>query len=63
MIVCVCKRVNSSQIKEAVRNGAADVLDVSQKLGLGTGCGCCVEFAEQMIDDERRTLAYEVEVA
>jgi len=63
MIVCVCKRVNSAQIREAVRSGASDVLDVSQKLGLGTGCGRCVEFAERMIDEECASLAYEVEIA
>ena len=63
MIVCVCKRVNSAQIREAVQNGATDVLDVSEQLGLGTGCGRCVEFAERMITEEARTLAYEVSVA
>ena len=63
MIVCVCNRVNSAQIREAVKDGATDVYDVSEKLGLGTSCGRCVEFAEKMISDEARALGYEVTVA
>lgn len=63
MIVCVCKRVNSAQIREAVRNGCTDVEGVSESLGLGTCCGRCVEFAERMISEEARSLGYEVSVA
>ncbi|XOV90313.1 MAG: bacterioferritin-associated ferredoxin [Pseudomonadota bacterium] len=63
MIVCVCKRVNSSQIRDAVEKGAVDVSAVSRKLGLGTGCGRCVEFAERMIDEEKRALGYAVDLA
>ena len=68
MIVCVCKRVNSAQVRNAVRDGANCVEELSLSLGLGTGCGRCVEFAEQLIDEECRSVAYavnayEVEVA
>ncbi len=63
MIVCVCKRINSAQIREAVEKGASDLAAVSQKLGVGTGCGRCVEYAERMIDTEKRSLGYAVKVA
>ena len=56
MIICVCKRVNSAQIEAAMDEGVTDVGELSQRLGLGTGCGRCVEFAQQMIQRDRRDL-------
>ena len=53
MIICVCKRVNSSQVKQALEQGVTDVAELSEQLGLGTGCGRCVEFTKQMILKEK----------
>ena len=39
MIICVCKRVNTAQVKEALNEGITDVEGLSDRLGLGTGCG------------------------
>lgn len=63
MIVCICKRVNSAEIRAAVQRGAADVTEVSRELGLGTGCGRCVEFAERMIQQELQLIPGVTEVA
>ncbi len=52
MIVCVCKRINSAQIKEAVDRGITDVGELAEQLGLGTGCGRCVEFTRQMVREQ-----------
>lgn len=56
MIICVCKRVNSAQVEAAMDRGVTDVDELSRQLGLGTGCGRCVEFAQQMIQRERNEL-------
>lgn len=56
MIICVCKRINSAQIKQALSEGVTDVGELSEQLGLGTGCGRCVEFAKQMIQRESSSL-------
>ncbi len=56
MIICVCKRVNSAQVKQAMSEGVTDVGELSEQLGLGTGCGRCVEFAKQMIQREEASL-------
>lgn len=56
MIICVCKRINSAQIEAALEQGITEVDELTQQLGLGTGCGRCVEFAHQMIQRERTGL-------
>ena len=53
MIICVCKRINSAQIQQALDEGVSDVSELSEQLGLGTGCGRCVEFTKQMILREK----------
>ena len=62
MIVCICKSINSAQVRDAVQRGATDVFEVSQELGLGTGCGRCVEFAERMINTELMLMESAMEV-
>ncbi len=56
MIICVCKRVNSAQVKQALNEGVTDVGELGEQLGLGTGCGRCVEFTKQMILQEQQNL-------
>lgn len=52
MYVCLCRSVTDAQIREAVNDGAVDVTHLADRCGLGTGCGCCREAAQQMIDDQ-----------
>jgi bacterioferritin-associated ferredoxin len=56
MIICVCKRVNSAQIQKAMDDGVTEVSELSERLGLGTGCGRCVEFTKQMLLTQRSDL-------
>lgn len=63
MIVCICKRVNAAQIRDAMARGVVDLPGVSRELGLGTGCGRCIEFAERMITQELRLDSRDSEVA
>jgi bacterioferritin-associated ferredoxin len=56
MIICVCKRINSAQIKQALNDGVTEVGELTEQLGLGTGCGRCVEFTKQMIQRETPSL-------
>ena len=49
MIICFCKRVNSAQVKEALDDGVTQISELSERLGLGTGCGRCVEFTKNML--------------
>ena len=50
MIVCVCKNINSRQLKERLQRGMS-IEDISLEMGLGTGCGRCLEYAYSLIEE------------
>ena len=50
MYVCLCKAITDSEIREAAETGVADVEHLTEKLGVGGGCGTCLETAEAIID-------------
>lgn len=50
MYVCICAGVNDRQIKEAVHEGACSLDQLAACLGVGTGCGCCREVAQEILD-------------
>ena len=56
MIICVCKNVNSRQLKECLSQGMT-LDDISKEMGLGTGCGNCLEYAVHMIERESGLIA------
>ncbi|MGI9322670.1 MAG: (2Fe-2S)-binding protein [Pseudomonadales bacterium] len=58
MIVCVCKNVNSRQVRECLGRGMS-VEDMVQEMGLGTGCGCCIEYACHVAESESAVAAKE----
>lgn len=51
MIVCLCKNVNSRQLQECLQKGMS-LDDISQEMGLGTGCGSCLEYACRLVEKE-----------
>lgn len=55
MYICLCKAVTDSEIREAVEDGAVHVDHLADRCGLGTGCGCCQETAQQLIDEHLAT--------
>ncbi|MCS7101612.1 MAG: (2Fe-2S)-binding protein [Burkholderiaceae bacterium] len=50
MYVCICAAVTESQIREAACAGARTLTDLQAALGVATGCGCCREFAQQLLE-------------
>ena len=58
MIICVCKNVNSRQLKECLQRGMS-LDDISEEMGLGTGCGRCLEYAFTMVEKEAQLIARE----
>lgn len=51
MIVCVCKRVSDSRIREAVAAGASSFEDIQNQLGVSTCCGRCEPFARDLVKE------------
>jgi bacterioferritin-associated ferredoxin len=51
MYICICNAVTDRQIRAAVAAGAASLDDVTMQLGVGAGCGCCRDAAQELIRD------------
>ncbi len=51
MYVCVCKGVTDGQIRQAVREGASTMRELSARLGVATGCGRCASHARIVLDE------------
>lgn len=53
MLVCVCNSITDSQIRAAVRAGAADRRDIARACGYaGQGCGSCLRAIDALIVEE-----------
>jgi len=50
MFVCLCRAVTDHEILEAVDNGISDVGELAEACGVATGCGSCLESAQELID-------------
>jgi bacterioferritin-associated ferredoxin len=53
MIVCVCNRITEQEVREAARAGAACPYSAYGRLGQEPHCGCCLDYAQEIIDEER----------
>ncbi len=53
MIVCVCNRITEKEVREAARAGASTPEAAYARLGCEVQCGCCLDYAQEIIDEER----------
>lgn len=49
MYVCLCHGITERNIREAAGSGARSLPDLAARTGCGTGCGCCRELAEEIL--------------
>ena len=49
MYVCLCKAVTDQEILDAVDAGADSAEELSDRLGVGTGCGLCRELTVELL--------------
>ena len=52
MIVCSCNRITEQDVRAAARWNAS-VEGAYASLGCEPQCGCCLDYAQQVIDEER----------
>lgn len=52
MIVCSCNRITEREIREAARAGAPTPERAYATLGCEPQCCCCLDYAQELIDDE-----------
>ena len=53
MIVCVCNRITEKEVREAARSGASTPEKAYAAVDCDVQCGCCLDYAQEVIDDER----------
>lgn len=56
MIVCLCNRITESEVRQAARAAAPNPLKAYAFHGCEPQCGCCLDFAQDIINDERAEL-------
>jgi bacterioferritin-associated ferredoxin len=57
MIVCVCNAIREDELRAAARQGATEPLGAYAALGCEPQCGCCLDYAQEVIDDEHAVAA------
>ena len=53
MIVCVCNAIREDELRAVAREGATEPLGAYEMLDCEPLCGCCLDCALEVIDDER----------
>ena len=53
MILCVCNAITEAEVRDAARAGAASPSEAYARLGCEPHCGCCLDYAQDLIDQER----------
>jgi len=49
MYVCICHSITEKDIQKAVNNGASSVMKLAELTMLGTQCGNCTKYADQVL--------------
>ena len=52
MIVCVCNRITESEVRKAARAGCRTPEAAYACQGCEVQCGCCLYYAQEIIDEE-----------
>jgi bacterioferritin-associated ferredoxin len=58
MIVCVCNRISESEVREAASKGARTPEAAYAQFDCEAQCGCCLDYAQVIIDEERADLPH-----
>ena len=53
MIVCVCNAIREDELRAAARDGATSPRAAFKAMGCEPQCGCCLVYAQDVIDEER----------
>ena len=52
MIVCVCNAITEQELREVAGGDARTPETAYAKLGCEPQCGCCLDYAQEIIDEE-----------
>jgi bacterioferritin-associated ferredoxin len=54
MIICVCNAIREDELRGLARKGATEPLAAYKALECEPLCGCCLDCAQEVIDDEHK---------
>jgi len=54
MYVCICKAVTDKDIRRAAANGADNLYELREALGVAAGCGSCADMAQSILEESNR---------
>jgi bacterioferritin-associated ferredoxin len=57
MYVCICNAITDSEIRQAAAQGATDLQQLKDGLGVATCCGSCESCAVEILQQEASTRA------
>lgn len=49
MYICICNAITDKQILDAQAKDCHSIDEITKSLGVGNGCGRCIEKAEDLI--------------
>lgn len=49
MYICICNAITENHVAAAIEDGASDIGDLGLALGLGSGCGSCLDLADSVL--------------
>jgi bacterioferritin-associated ferredoxin len=52
MIVCICNAISEHELREVAGRNARTPEAAYAKLGCEPQCGCCLDYAQEIIDQE-----------
>jgi bacterioferritin-associated ferredoxin len=52
MIVCICNRITEKDVRDAAHAGASTPEQAYLRVGCEVQCGCCLDYAQEVIDGE-----------
>ena len=55
MYICLCNAITERQVRECARSGASSVAELTSQLGVGAGCGRCLECAVELLREGMQT--------
>lgn len=51
MYVCICRGITEKQLRQIAQQQPCSVQELSAVTGVGSDCGCCMEYACQVLQD------------
>ena len=53
MIICLCNGITEKEVRQAAREGARSPEQAYATLDCELQCGCCLDDAQEIIDEEQ----------